>query len=68
MKLDKGSMEKLFYLVLMTFKKQLFLSSSPLELYSLTKTHLEDLIKMQKNNSSALKSLETSLNIFMKYC
>ena len=30
MKLDPVSMEKLFYLMLMTFKKQVFLTSSPL--------------------------------------
>ena len=59
MKLDKSSMEKLFYLILMTFKKQLFLCSSPLELFSLTKTHFLDLIKMQPN----LPCLQASLAI-----
>ena len=36
MKLDSASMEKLLYLIIMTLKKEVFLTSSPLELYSLT--------------------------------
>ena len=40
MKLDQASMEKLLYLILMTVKKELFLMSSPLELYSLTQGNL----------------------------
>lgn len=53
MKLEKSSMEKLFYLVLMTFKRQIFLLSSPLELYTLTLTHLQDVVELQKNNKQA---------------
>lgn len=46
-------MEKLFYLVLMTFKRQVFLLSSPLELYTLTLTHLQDVVELEKNNKQA---------------
>lgn len=36
MKLDSSSMEKLLYLIIMTVKKEVFLTSSPLELFALT--------------------------------
>lgn len=41
MKLDASSMEKLLYLIIMTVKKEIFLTSSPLELYSLTVGNLK---------------------------
>jgi len=40
MKLDESSMDKLIYLIIMTVKKEIFMLSSPLELYSLTLDNL----------------------------
>lgn len=41
MKLDAASMEKLLFLIIMTVKKEVFMTSSPLELYSLTLGNLQ---------------------------
>jgi hypothetical protein len=43
MKLDNSSMEKLIYLIVMTLKKEFFLSSSPLEIYAITLGNLNTL-------------------------
>jgi hypothetical protein len=45
MKLDQSSMEKMFYLMLMSVKKEIYLLSSPFELYSLTLSHLLNITK-----------------------
>lgn len=66
MKLEKNSMEKLFYLVLMTFKRQIFLLSSPLELYTLTLTHLQDVVELQKNNKQATACVKECIDIFKR--
>lgn len=59
-------MEKLFYLVLMTFKRQVFLLSSPLELYTLTVTHLQDVVDLQINNKQASGCVRECLEIFKR--
>lgn len=48
----------------MTFKKQLFLLSSPLELYTLTLSHLEDVGNMLKDNYQAANCMTESIEIF----
>ena len=63
MKLDQASMEKLLYLILMTVKKELFLTSSPLELYSLTQGNLRLLQEYAKGTPSQ-SLLQNDLNIF----
>jgi hypothetical protein len=45
MKLDQSSMDKMFYLMLLSVKKEVFLLSSPLELYTLTLSHLLNIAK-----------------------
>ena len=62
-KMDSSSMEKLFYLILMTFKKQIFSCSSPLEIYSITINHMRELMKLTKD-PQAKKLIEISINYF----
>ena len=45
MKLDQTSMDKMFYLMLLSVKKEVFLVSSPLELYTITLSHLLSIAK-----------------------
>lgn len=58
MKLDNASMEKLLFLIIMTLKKEFFLSSSPLELYAITKGNLKTLQDYVANTNaeSTMKS------------
>lgn len=49
----------------MTFKKQMFLLSSPLELYCLTLTHLEDVKKLQKNNTQVQICMDQAIKTFI---
>lgn len=68
MKLDKPSTEKLFYLVLMTFKKQVFLCSSPLELHALTIAHLQELIKIVPSCQGLIeRSIDSFVEMFRPY-
>lgn len=65
MKLDNASMEKLLFLIIMTLKKEFFLLSSPLELYSVTKGNLTTLsINVQK--TTAEKTVENVVELFDK--
>ena len=52
MKLDHSSMEKLLYLIIMTVKKEIFLLSSPLEIFSLTSGNLQILLDYTKNTEA----------------
>lgn len=54
MKLDQNSMDKLFFLMLMSVKKEIFLLSSPLELYSLTVCHLMNIAKYLDGSDTVL--------------
>ncbi len=65
MKLDSTSMEKLLFLIIMTLKKEFFLSSSPLELYSVTKGNLHTL-SLNVEGTAAEKTVQTVLELFSK--
>lgn len=56
MKLSSNSFSKLFDLMVMAVKLQIFLSSSPLEIYSITANHLYG-IKNILEGGTAQKSL-----------
>ena len=62
MKLDQSSMEKLLILMIMSVKKETFLLSSPLELYSLTIGNLEVLKKYVKGGEG-----QTSVDTAIKH-
>ena len=63
MKLDQSSMEKLLYLILMMVKKELFLASSPLEIYTLTLGNMRTLQQYAKGTPSD-DLLEVNINHF----
>lgn len=64
MKLDQASMDKMFYLMLLSVKKEIFLTSSPVELYSLTLGHLANLVKYMEGNN--VPYLEHAIGEFQK--
>jgi hypothetical protein len=63
MKLDAASMDKLLYLILMTVKKELFLTSSPLELFPLTLGNLQTLQHYARGTDSE-QLLEANIGLF----
>lgn len=64
MKLDNSSMEKLLLLIIMTLKKEIFLTSSPLELFSLTLGNMRILQQYAKSTPSE-DLLEDDIKIFI---
>ncbi len=64
MKLDNSSMEKLLFLIIMTLKKEVFLTSSPLELFSLTLGNMRILQQYAKSTPSE-DLLEDDIKIFI---
>jgi hypothetical protein len=64
MKLDNSSMEKLLLLIIMTLKKEVFLTSSPLELFSLTLGNMRILQQYAKSTPSE-DLLEDDIKIFI---
>lgn len=63
MKLDQSSMEKLLYLILMTVKKELFLTSSPCELYALTLGNLR-LLQQYARGTPAEALIQSNISKF----
>ncbi len=63
MKLDNSSMEKLLYLIIMTLKKETFLTSSPLELYSLTIGNLK-ILQLYTQGTQSQSLLDSTISIF----
>jgi len=70
MKLDSTSMDKLIFLIIMTVKKEFYLTSSPLELYSLTLGNLQTLASHTVGTDSAIlleRSMEQFVSVAGKY-
>ncbi len=63
MKLNETSMSKLFDLMLMCFKAQVVLTSSPAEIFSLTVNHIKELIKLL-GTGPAVTNVRNALTIF----
>jgi hypothetical protein len=63
MKLNETSMGKLFDLMVMSFKMQVFLSSSPCEIYQTTLNHIRELIRIIQKGP-AIKNLEAAMAMF----
>jgi hypothetical protein len=63
MKLNEVSMSKLFDLMLMCFKAQVFLSSSPAEIYTITINHMKEVMRIIQKGP-AIKNIEQSIATF----
>lgn len=63
MKLNEVSMGKLFDLMVMAFKMELFLTSTPSEIYHVTANHIRELIKIL-HRGPAIKNMENALALF----
>jgi len=63
MKLNETSMSKLFDLMLMCFKMQVFLTSSPMEIYAVTLNHLREVLKIIQKGP-AVKNIEQTISAF----
>lgn len=63
MKLNEASMSKLFDLMLMCFKMQVFLTASPVEIYNVTLNHLREVQKII-DKGPAIKNIEQTISSF----
>lgn len=68
MKVDPASMEKLYDLMLMTYKYQVIKSSNLMDLVHVTLNHLDCTLKLIKNNPEVEKMTESGFKWFVKHC
>lgn len=68
MKVDPASMEKLYDLMLMTYKYQVVKSSNSMDLVHVTLNHLDCILKLVQNNRDVEKLTENGLKWFVKHC